>query len=396
MVYQEQRATTLKISLMRIRANHYATAERIDVVLDDGAIAKVHRAGTDAADLESGWVAPAFFDLQINGCDGRSFNSPHLTVDDVRHVVGVCQRHGIGGLCPTLITNSTEALLHGFQTVRRACETAAAVARAVPCLHLEGPYISAEDGPRGAHPRQFVRVPDWDEFRRFQDAADGRIRLVTLAPEQDGALAFIEKLTASGVVVAIGHTNANRDCLRAAVVAGARLSTHLGNGSHALLPRHENYLWEQLDDDDLWASIICDGHHLTPAVMRCILRMKTPLRTILTCDASSLAGLPPGRYQAWDQEFEVQPNGRVVVPDTAYLAGSGVFTDACVATVLTDSEVSVADALDMASARPRALLGLEPRPLQPGAAADLILFDWQPGKAFALRATIIAGRAVHG
>ncbi len=241
-----------------------------------------------------------------------------------------------------------------------------------------------------------MRPPDWDEFRRFQDAAGRRIRLVTLAPELDGALAFIEKVTASGVVVAIGHTNANRDCLRAAVAAGARLSTHLGNGSHALLPRHENYLWEQLADDQLWASIICDGHHLTPAVMRCILRVKTPQRTILTCDASSLAGLPPGRYQEWGQEFDVQPNGRVIVPGTAYLAGSGVFTDACVATVLADGEVSLADALDMASARPRELLRLEPRSLQPGTAADLILFDWQPGKPFTLRATIIAGRAVCG
>jgi N-acetylglucosamine-6-phosphate deacetylase len=380
--------------MMHIRARHYRTSELVDIIIEGGQIAGVQPVRTAPPVLQADWVAPALFDLQINGCDGRSFNSPQLTVDDVRHVVTVCRRHGIGALCPTLITNSAEALLHGFATVRRACETDAEVSRAVPCLHLEGPYISPDDGPRGAHPRQFVRPPEWDEFRRFQDAAAGRIRLVTLAPEHDGAIPFIEKLTASGVVVALGHTNANRACIRSAITAGARLSTHLGNGAHALLPRHENYIWEQLAADELWASIICDGHHLPPAVIRCILRVKTPQRTILTCDASSLAGLPPGRYHEWDQEIDVLPQGRVVVAGTPYLAGSGVFTDRCVGTVLNLGEASLADAIDMASARPRSLLGLEPRSLQPGSVADLILFNWEPGEKFDVQATIIAGNVV--
>ena len=98
------------------------------------------------------------------------------------------------------------------------------------------------------------------------------------------------------MVVSIGHTAATPEQVRDAVRAGARLSTHLGNGAHAVLPRHPNYIWEQLACDDLWASLICDGHHLPVSVMRCLLRVKTPARTVLTCDASSLAGLPPGRY----------------------------------------------------------------------------------------------------
>jgi N-acetylglucosamine-6-phosphate deacetylase len=379
---------------MRIPAKHYATGELIDVSFDAERINQVHPAGKDVADLEAGWVAPAFFDLQINGCNGFSFNSPALTVDQVRHIVGVCHRHGIAGLCPTLITNSTEALIHGFKTVRRACETDPDLALAIPCLHLEGPYISPDDGPRGAHPREFVRPPDWDEFRRFQDASGGRIRLLTLAPEHQGAIAFIEKLIGVGVVIALGHTNAKRDCIRAAIAAGARLSTHLGNGAHAMLPRHDNYIWEQLAADELWASIICDGHHLPPAVMRCILRVKTPSRTILTCDASSLAGLPAGRYLEWGQDIEIQQDGRVVVAGTPYLAGSGAFTDRCVGTVLKCADVSLADAIDMASARPRELLGLELRTLQSGSIADLILFDWQPGGEFVVQATVVAGQVV--
>jgi N-acetylglucosamine-6-phosphate deacetylase len=376
---------------LRLRARHYATGELLDIHCEQGRIARLVPAVEGGVDIEADWVAPALFDLQINGCDGISFNSPHLTDDDIRRVVAVCRRHGIGAFCPTLITNSREAMLHGFAAIQRACAADADLARAVPALHLEGPYISAADGPRGAHPLCHVRSPDWDEFRRFQDAAEGRIRLVTLAPEQDGALPFMEKLTASGVVVALGHTAATSACIRNAIAAGARLSTHLGNGSHALLSRHDNYLWEQLAADELWASIISDGHHLPPAVLRCILRVKTPARTILTCDASSLAGLPPGRYHQWDQELEVLPSGRIIKPGTPFLAGSGVFTDACIAHLLSLGEVPLADAMDMAGARPRQLLGLEARPLQVGAPADLVLFDWQPGTELTVRTTFLAG-----
>jgi N-acetylglucosamine-6-phosphate deacetylase len=376
---------------MNIHACHYATGERLYLRIENGRIAAANGASGDEPTIEAPWVAPALFDLQINGCDGRSFNSPALTIDDVRHVVRVCRRHGIGGLCPTLITNSADALLHGFATLRRACETDTEIARAVPALHLEGPYISPDDGPRGAHPKQHVRPPDWDEFRRFQDASGGRIRLVTLAPEHDGALQFIERLTAGGVVVSIGHTNAAGPRIRDAIAAGAKLSTHLGNGAHAVLPRHDNYIWEQLAADELWASVISDGHHLPPAVLRCILRVKMPARAIITCDASSLAGLPPGRYTEWGQEFEILTSGRIVVPGTPYLAGSSAFTDHCVGHAVQHGGVSLADAVDMAGARPRELLRLESRNLDVGTPADLVLFDWSPGQPFRVRATIIGG-----
>jgi N-acetylglucosamine-6-phosphate deacetylase len=380
--------------LMRIRARHYATADAIEVVCDRGVIQCVSAPSRTPADIEASWVAPALFDLQINGCDGHSFNSERLTVDTVRHVVAVCRRHGIGALCPTLVTNSFAALAHGLRTIRQACATDPELAAAIPAVHLEGPYLSAEDGPRGAHPRQHVRPPDWEEFRRLQEAAGGHIRLVTLAPEWDGALPFVERLVATGVVVALGHTAASGARIRDAIKAGARLSTHLGNGCHAILPRHDNYLWEQLAADELWASFICDGHHLPPAVVRCILRVKTPARAILTCDASSLAGLPPGRYREWDQEFDVLPTGKIIVPGTSYLAGSGVFTDACVGTAIRFAGVSLAEAVDMAGARPRQLLGLPPRRLQPGDPADLVLFDWEPGGEFRARATLSASGGV--
>jgi N-acetylglucosamine-6-phosphate deacetylase len=374
---------------MRLRAKHYRTGELVDVVCEGGKIASLGPARAQPADRSAGWIAPALFDLQINGSGGKSFNSPNLTIEDVREVVQVCRRHGVAELLPTLVTTSHEALAHGFTTLRQACDSDAELGRAIAGFHLEGPYIAAEDGPRGAHPKQHVRPPDWDEFRRLQDAAGGRIRLVTLAPETDGAIPFIEKLNKSAVVVSIGHTAAAPEQIRAAVAAGARLSTHLGNGAHAVLPRHPNYIWEQLAADELWASIICDGHHLPPAVVKAIVRVKTPARLVLTCDAGPLAGLPPGRYRDWDQEFEVHPAGKIVVPGTGFLAGSWAFTDRCIGGVMRMAGVPLGDAIDMAGARPRELLGLPPRRLKPGDAAQLMMFDWQAGGELEVRDVIV-------
>ena len=371
-----------------IRARHYRTGKHLEIHSAEGEIRSVTDAGAVATDTP--WVAPAFCDIQINGCDEISFNSANLTADDVRHVIAVCRRHGIAQLCPTLVTGPFDALAHGLAVLRQVCESDIDVARAVAGIHVEGPYISPEDGPRGAHPRAHVRSPNWDEFQRMQAVSGGRIRMMTLAPEVDGALPFIEKLTASGVIVALGHTAASSACIQAAIQAGARISTHLGNGAHAVLPRHPNYIWEQLASDALWASCIADGHHLPVSVLRCLLRVKTPARLVLTCDASPFAGLPPGRYHAWDQDFEIVPEGKIIVPGTSFLAGSWAFTDQCVAIVLGLGEVSLADGVDMATARPRELLGLPPREIAVGQPAELIVFHWQPGETFRLRDSVIA------
>ncbi len=371
---------------MLIRARHYATSEQIDIRSQDGTITSIGPVGTGSADREADWVAPALFDLQINGCLGIDFSSATLNTDQVRTVIDECRRHGIGGLLPTLITNSHEAIAHGLATLHRARELDPVVAAAVPGIHVEGPYISADDGPRGAHPREHVRNPDFDEFRRWQDAAGGLIKLITLAPERPGAIRFIEQVAKTGVVVAIGHTAATPAQIRDAVAAGARLSTHLGNGSHAMLPRHENYLWEQLATDELWASVISDGHHLPGSLVKVIVRVKSPARTIITCDASSLAGLPPGRYGEW----EVQPNGKIVVPGTPFLAGSGAFTDSCVGNMLRMANVSLREAIDMAGANPRMLLGLPKCEVSVGSRSPLVLFDWRRDTE------IIVREVVHG
>jgi N-acetylglucosamine-6-phosphate deacetylase len=360
---------------MLIHARHYATGEPLAVAVEGSRITTV----APAVGSPTRFVAPSFFDPQINGCLGVSFNSAALTPEQVRTVADKCRTHGIGAFCPTLITGSFDALRHGFATLRGVIESDPELARRIPGFHLEGPYLSGDDGPRGAHPREHVRDPDRDEFRRWQDAAGGHVRMVTVAPERPGATRFIEQLVSDGVVVAIGHTAATGEQIRDAVTAGARTSTHLGNGSHAILPRHPNYIWDQLAEDSLWASVIADGHHLPPAVVKCLVRAKGVERTLLTCDTGSLAGMPPGRYREWGTDLEVLPNGKIVVAGTPFLAGSGHFTDSCVGNVIAFAGVSLKDAVDMASVRPRQLLGLPIPRIEPGQVAELVVFDCEPG-----------------
>jgi N-acetylglucosamine-6-phosphate deacetylase len=360
---------------MIYHARHYASGKPIAVTVENGRVAAI----TDSDQTPQVWISPALFDPQINGCLGISFNSQSLTPEQVRKVSDVCREHGIGGFCPTVITASFDALRHGFATLAKAIEADTELSRRLPRFHLEGPYLSGEDGPRGAHPKEHARDPDWDEYRRLQDAAGGRIGMVTVAPERNGALAFIEKLAASGVVVAIGHTAATSAQIRDAVKAGARTSTHLGNGSHAMLPRHDNYLWEQLACDDLWASIITDGHHLPATLVKCIVRAKETSRLLITSDASSLAGLPPGKYREWGTDLEILASGKIVVSGTPFLAGSGHFTDSCVANVIRMAGLSLAEAIELASAQPRRLLGLPVTKLEVGEVADLMLFEWEGG-----------------
>jgi N-acetylglucosamine-6-phosphate deacetylase len=181
-----------------------------------------------------------FVDLQVNGFLGREFGDPRLTVDDVEQIGRALDSHGCVGFAPTVTTNSFDILHHALSTLRRACDERPAVACRVVGFHLEGPYIAREDGPRGAHPLAHARPPDWDEFRRLQDAAGGRIRILTMSPEYENSPQFIRRATDSGVVIAIGHTAANSEQIKAAVDAGARFSTHLGNGAHGQIRRHPN------------------------------------------------------------------------------------------------------------------------------------------------------------
>jgi N-acetylglucosamine-6-phosphate deacetylase len=207
--------------------------------------------------------------------------------------------------------------------------------------------------------------------------------MVTVAPEVEGAIDFIEKLSERGIVMAIGHHQANRATLEAAIKAGAKVCTHLGNGSHAQMHRLDNYIWEQLAEDRLWASFIPDGHHVPPSALRCMLRAKGLDRSLLVTDATRCAGMPPGDYEFVGMEVTLHPDGRLCLTGTPYFAGAALKMPDGIGVVVKHAGLDMPDALDLVVDRPMRLMGDlsgEER-LAVGQPADLIIFEWNENEA---------------
>lgn len=371
----------------------YLTGEAVRFTLKEGLIADVEKARE--GDDKSLIIAPGLTDLQVNGYAGLDLNTDPLLPETVRDISVKLWSEGVTTFFPTVITNSSERIVNYVSVIADACSRFPEAAGAVGGIHLEGPFISPENGARGAHPAEHVRPPDWDLFCEWQEACGGMIRIITLSPEWPDSADFIRRAAASGVTVSIGHTAATPEQIREAVEAGATLSTHLGNGSHQMLPRHRNYIWEQLAADELYASIISDGFHLPEAVMKVFLRMK-PGRIILVSDATGLTGMPPGDYTTHiGGEVTLTEAGKLHLkgnPDM--LAGSGKSLLHCVETIVSKGLVSLAEALDMAGRTPYRLAGL-PGDCLPvsGGVADLVLLKEESGGLQVVR-TVKAGRTV--
>lgn len=301
-------------------------------------------------------------DIQVNGAVGDWFSSQHITAESIERILQYYCSCGVTKCLPTLITADDDVFVHGLRTLRTAIESDFPLSARMICgVHLEGPWISDADGPRGAHPRSSVRSASISDFDRWQELSGNRIRLVTLAPECPGALAVISQLVERNVVVAIGHTGAGGDLIREAVDRGATLSTHLGNGCSASIDRHSNVFWPQLADRRLATSVIADGAHVPPDLLRTILLCKGASQVILTSDISGFAGLGPGVHRHGEMAVESLPDGRIVVAgQPQYLAGSGVMTAQCVAHWHDVTGMSIEDAWELASSNPRRMLGLAP------------------------------------
>lgn len=367
----------------------------LSIAVDNGRVQSISKAAS--AD-STAWFAPSLVDIQVNGFMGFDLNVEPLTPTDVCAIVRALWSVGTGFFCPTVVTASSQRISHALLAIVQACKYEALASRSVIGIHLEGPYISSEDGPRGAHPLEHTRDPDWDEFQRWQDIAEGNIRLVTLAPERKGAIPFIEKLVARGIVVALGHTNASASEIRDAIKAGARLSTHLGNGAHAVIRRHPNYIWEQLAADELWASLIVDGHHLPPAVVKSMMRAKALARCILISDAVALAGLNPGRYQFAGREVELTDKAKVCLVGTEYLAGSAIELMRGVENSVQFAGISLAEAFALATTQPARFLGVEKQLgyIDSPESANLVYFRWDAADyKIKVLATIFDGKVVY-
>ena len=342
------------------------------------------------------YLAPGFIDIQVNGFAGVDYNDPSAPHEEIARSINVLFSTGVTRFYPTVVTGSPEDMRGALRNLARAREALPA-GDAMDGFHVEGPHISPEDGSRGAHPRRWVRKPDFEEFLRWQDAAGGRVRLVTVAPEWPEAPGYVQKLVERGVAVSIGHTQATGEQIAAAASAGATLSTHLGNGAPMLLPRHPNFIWHQLAEDRLMAGFIGDGIHLDASFLKAAIRAKGLDRSVLVTDASAPAGATPGRYQLGEQPVELTPDNRVVLLGTDKLAGSALRMDRGVENLMRLAGLSLADAVRMAttnSARASRVPG-RAQGLVPGERGDLIQFRFDPSaRRIEVVGTWLSGRKV--
>ena len=370
----------------------YLDGKPVSIGIVDGKIANIKKLLTKST-LPQFYVAPGLIDIQINGYMGIDFASQDLTIEGLREATKALWKEGVTSFLPTLITADKESLKNSFSILSKSLDDDE-IGMSIPGFHLEGPYISPVKGFRGAHLEEYIREPDWVEFKELQKAANNGIKLITVAPEIEGAIPFIKKCKNNGIVASLGHHNGNSEQIHQAVDAGVSLSTHLGNGCANMIDRHNNPLWPQLSEDRLSVTIIADGFHLNRDEVRSFYKVKGKNRTILVSDALDLAGLEPGEYTRWERKVVLTPNV-VKFPAENVLAGAASPIRTCVGNIMKFTECSLSDAIQMASTNPAKLMGFsEIGEIKEGKRADLILFTMEDGE-MVIQKTIVAGKVVY-
>lgn len=381
----------------------YLDYSPVSVEVEDGYIKNIKRPDKLSGHNPPLFIAPGLIDIQINGYLSISFSlegmdetgagSKDLTVSDCRKITQALWKEGITSYFPTLTTNDQKLLVNNFRILASAKDDPSLLG-SIAGFHLEGPYISPVDGYRGAHPLEHVRPPDWNEFMELYEASGKNIVLLTLAPEIKGAVEFIKKCREKGIVVSLGHHHGSAENIRTAIDNGAGLATHLGNGCANLINRHHNPIWPQLADDRLMISIICDGFHLPPEVIRVFYKVKGDRNIIITSDITNFAGLPAGEYKTRKGETIIKtPEGNLVF-SVGGLYGSAMPLLNGVGHIMKVTGCSLAKAIRMVTENPARLHNLNDRgKLEPGKRADIILFSLSDFK-MSIRKTFVAGKLV--
>ncbi|HNQ90688.1 MAG TPA: N-acetylglucosamine-6-phosphate deacetylase [Verrucomicrobiota bacterium] len=365
-------------------ARDYRTGRRVRLVWRAGVIREV--TPEPGAGRGDPWVAPALVDLQVNGFAGTDFRADSVSEADLARAIAGLHRSGCTRFLLTLFTEDWKTLLGRLRRFRALRKHAPSFLRAVVGWHIEGPFLSAAPGFRGAHPAEAMRDPSLEAIRELRRCAGPGPILLTLAPERRGAIAAIREAVALGMRVSLGHTDASAACLEAAAAAGATGFTHLGNGCPPALDRHDNILWRILERTDLTVSLIPDQVHVSPPLFRIIHRLLPPDRIIYVSDAMAGAGSGPGVYRLGSLELAVGRDQRVRLPGTQLYAGSALrpvdgveravamLGDAVRAERRAGDGAPWAAAWDRFSTLPAAWMGL-PSTLSPGAPADFCVIQ---------------------
>ncbi len=364
---------------MKVKGISIFSEEPIEVEIKGGFIENINLLSGSNHNLP--YVSPGFFDLQVNGYKGSDYSLEDFSEEHLRNIITNLAASGTTQHIPTIVSSPGERILRNLKIISKAINTSPDIKEAIPGIHIEGPFISPEEGPRGCHDPEFIRNPDFEEFIQWQEAAEGRIVMVTIAPEREDSIDFIKKVTRTGVKIAIGHTGATPEIIKKAIEVGAQFSTHLGNGSYPILPKVNNYIWEQLAADELFAGIICDGFHLPASAVKVFARAKGLERLILTSDVALAGGLNPGIYKWGNMEVEVFKDGHLGLAGTGILAGAGHLLDWDIAHFVKFTGNSLAKTIPLCTINPAKVIEMSYNygKLEVGAPANLTLFHYQTG-----------------
>jgi N-acetylglucosamine-6-phosphate deacetylase len=322
-------------------------------------------------DFPGAMLAPAFFDVHMHG--GAGHDVMEATPEALDAIGAFLASRGTGSFLATTMTASLEATLRALSGLARLLAKPRDHAQAQPIgIHLEGPFLS--HAKPGVQPVEHLLAPDIALFDRFFDAAEGQVRLMTLAPELPGAVELAAHATARGVRVSVGHSNATAGETCASIAAGAVSATHTFNAMRPLDHREPGILGTVLSNDSLFAELVCDGIHVAPEMVKLWWKAKGPERGILVTDAMSAAGMPDGEYQLG--EFAVQvANGRAIA--RGVLAGSVLTLDRALANFVEFTGARLEEALRLLTANPAVMTGLTDRCgwLAVGEPANLVALD---------------------
>ena len=365
---------------------------RAVIVVEDGVISAIcsqdgtELPGGEVVDFGDAALAPAYFDQHIHG--GGGHDAMEATDAALSGVGRFLAQHGVGGYLATTVTASVEATLTSLSGLATLIGREARAGEAVPVgIHLEGPFLSHEK--RGVHPPELLLTPTVALFDRFWQAAEGQIRLMTIAPELPNADEVIAHATELGVRVSIGHSNATADAAKAGISAGAVTATHTFNAMRSFSQREPGILGVVLDDDELYAEIISDGFHVDPSAVRLFWKAKGAERAILVTDGMSATGMPDGMYKLGNLDVEVK-DGKCL--HDGVIAGSTLTMDRAVSNFREFTGAGLDAAVGLAARNPARMLGLDGRfgSLAIGRRADFVVL----GADGALRETVLAGERV--
>ena len=350
--------------------------EKPAVAIEDGRIAAI--SSREEAELPAGQhvefpdctLIPALFDVHIHGCGGH--DAMEATEPALSHIGTFLARRGVGAYLATTVTAPLDTLLRSLHGLAQLLRAPIDGARPLG-IHLEGPFLSPHK--RGAHAESQLLPPSVALFDRMWEAAEGNIRLMTIAPELPGALETIAHATRLGVRISLGHSDADGAAARSGVQAGAVTATHTFNAMRQFDHRDPGLLGEVLTNDDLFAEIICDGLHVNPAAVRLFWKAKGPQRGLLVTDAMAGTGMPDGTY--WLGELQVRVKNGVCIIGENTLAGSTLTLDRGVRNFMEFTGASLAEATALATRNPARMTGFaeEVGSLAAGRAADIAVLS---------------------